>query len=108
MKKINHAIYTNKMKEKYHMAHLIDGDKPFDKTQQPFMLRISHQNRSRRKNPQSDQRTANFLLTCETLCIKIFRIVPGTKVNTKKYLQNKKSHTFLIYLFRNATNNCML
>lgn len=53
MKKINHAIYTNKMKEKYHMAHLIDGDKPFDKTQQPFMLRISHQNRSRRKNPQS-------------------------------------------------------
>lgn len=33
--KINHAIHTNKMKEKYHMVHLIDADKVFDKTQHP-------------------------------------------------------------------------
>ena len=51
-KSINVIHHINKLKDKNHMIISIDGEKVFDQTQHPFMIKTLQKNGHRRNLPQ--------------------------------------------------------
>ena len=81
-KSINVIHHINKLKEKNHTVISINAEKPFDKIQQPFMIKTLQKVGIEGTFPNIikaiyDKPTANFILNGETL--KPFPLRSGTK-----------------------------